>query len=45
MGGKKFDGHRTNQIEVFNPITGEVKLLNQTLIKPRSGFASVLVGN
>ena len=45
MGGKKFDGSRTNSIEIFNPNTGTVKSVDFSLQKPRSGFASVHVSN
>ncbi|CDW82034.1 kelch motif family protein [Stylonychia lemnae] len=45
LGGKKFDGNRTNSIEVFNPKTGDVKSISLSLQKPRSGFASVCIQN
>ena len=45
MGGKKFDGSRTDSIEIFDPLTGNVKQINQRLPSPRSGFAAVNIGN
>lgn len=45
LGGKKFDGHRTNAIEVFDPWSGEVKMIKQTLPKPRSGFSGLALEN
>jgi N-acetylneuraminic acid mutarotase len=45
IGGKKYDGHRTSSIEVFYPLSGTVSLLEQTLPKPRSGFACVQIDN
>lgn len=45
MGGKKHDGLRTNTMELFEPRSGEIKLLEQTLPKARSGFAAISIGS
>lgn len=44
MGGKKFDGSRTDKIEVFNPQTMKTKILKSRMPTPRSGFAAIAIG-
>jgi len=45
IGGKKYDGLRTDKIEIFDPQTGQTRLSKALMPKARSGFAALTAGH